>query len=122
MEEAVLDLDVRKAEASKTEYYQQRNSKVVHVLSLFGHSFLCGRQLTKDYRNCSLLLVVESMNQQCGRRAGGRPKEVPSPRLEAAVKRARRAGQNVLPTLSQYIKAQCEQPHVHGMCHHVLTV
>lgn len=75
----------------KTEYYQHRSSKVVHVLSVYGTSFLCGRQLTKEYRNCSLLLVVESMKcQQCARRASGRAKEAPSSSLGAAVKRARR--------------------------------
>ena len=72
-------------------YYQHRQSKVVHFLSFCGHSFLCGRQLTKEYRQCTLLLVVDSMKcQQCVRRHAGRSHDEDSARLGSAVKRARR--------------------------------
>ena len=76
----------------KSEYYQHRVSKVVHTLSLFGSSFLCGRQLGKEYRQCSLLLVVDSMRcQQCVRRSNGRSLPDLDCDLDAVVKRARRA-------------------------------
>jgi hypothetical protein len=62
------------------KFYQHRDSKVVRTLSLFGHFFLCGRQLTKDYRCCTLLLDVDSMKcQQCERRARGVRDDRPSP-------------------------------------------
>ena len=62
------------------KFYQHRDSKVVRTLSLFGHFFLCGRQLTKDYRCCTLLLDVDSMKcQQCECRARGVRDDRPSP-------------------------------------------
>ena len=72
--------------------YQHRKSKVVHLLPLSGHSFLCGRQLSDDYyRQCSQLLVVDSMKcQQCRRHAEGRVRDNHDAQIEAAVKRARR--------------------------------
>eukprot|EP00435_Cladocopium_sp_Y103_P045581 s2791_g13.t1 len=63
------DRPIAATESPETNYYQHRNSKVVHMLSFGGTSFLCGRQLTADYRKCSLLLVAESMKcQQCKKR------------------------------------------------------
>ena len=72
-------------------FYQHRSSKVVHMLSQgFGQSFLCGRQLSKEYRMCSLLLVVESMKcQQCVKRHKGRSRDIDNAQLDSAVKRAR---------------------------------
>ena len=72
--------------------YQHRKSKVVHLLPLSVHSFLCGRQLSDDYyRQCSQLLVVDSMKcQQCRRHAEGRVKDNHDTQVEAVVKRARR--------------------------------
>ena len=61
----------------ETKYYQHRKSKVVHVASLMGTSFSCGRQLTPEYRQCSEMMIVDSMRcQQCRRhatRTGGEP-------------------------------------------------
>ena len=74
----------------ETKYYQHRKSKVVHVASLMGTSFSCGRQLTPEYRQCSEMMIVESMwCQQCRKhatRAGGGDLAD----LGAVVKRARR--------------------------------
>ena len=72
-------------------FFQHRSSKVVHMLSQgFGKSFLCGRQLSKEYRACSLLLVVETMKcQQCVKRHKGRSRDIDDAQLDSAVKRAR---------------------------------
>ncbi|CAL1129302.1 unnamed protein product [Cladocopium goreaui] len=72
-------------------FFQHRSSKVVHMLSQgFGKSFLCGRQLSKEYRACSLLLVVGTMKcQQCVKRHKGRSRDIDDAQLDSAVKRAR---------------------------------
>ena len=72
------------------KYYQHKKSKVVHVASLMGTSFSCGRQLTTEYRQCSEMMIVDSMRcQQCRRhatRTGGEDLAD----MGAVVKRARR--------------------------------
>eukprot|EP00435_Cladocopium_sp_Y103_P033948 s4056_g8.t1 len=88
------DRPVAIAESPEPAYYQHRNSKVVHMLSFGGTAFLCGRQLTVDYRKCTLLLVVESMKcQQCKKRYhrfDRNGQDDTAEHLGAAVKRARR--------------------------------
>ena len=83
--------DIASAGKRQPSFYQHRSSKVVHMLSQgFGQSFLCGRQLSKEYRMCSLLLVVESMKcQQCVKRHKGRSRDIDNAQLDSAVKRAR---------------------------------
>ena len=80
------------AEDGQEKHYQHRSSKVVHTLSLFGSSFLCGRQLSAEYRPCSMLLVVNVMMcQQCQKRQHGRINAQASQDLGSVVKRARRS-------------------------------
>lgn len=83
--------DTAPSDRRQPSFFQHRSSKVVHMLSQgFGTSFLCGRQLSKEYRECSLLLVVETMKcQQCVERHKGRSRDVDDAQLDSAVKRAR---------------------------------
>lgn len=83
--------DKEQGERRQPSFYQHRSSKVVHMLSQgFCKSFLCGRQLSKEYRACSLLLVVDSMQcQQCVKRHKGRSRGPEDAQLDSAVKRAR---------------------------------
>ena len=74
----------------EVKYYQHKKSKVVHVASLMGTSFSCGRQLTPEYRQCSEMMVVDSMRCQQCRRHATRASGNDLADLDAVVKRARR--------------------------------
>ena len=74
----------------ETKFYQHRKSKIVHVASLMGTSFACGRQLTPEYRQCSEIMVVESMRCQQCRKHAAKIGEGDLADLNAVVKRARR--------------------------------
>ena len=83
--------DAAPSDRRQPSFFQHRSSKVVHMLSQgLCKSFLCGRQLSKEYRECSLLLVVETMKcQQCVKRHKGRSRDIDDAQLDSAVKRAR---------------------------------
>ena len=74
----------------ETKYYQHRKSKVVHVASLMGTSFSCGRQLTPEYRQCSEMMVVASLRCQQCRKHATKVGANDLADLDAVVKRARR--------------------------------
>ena len=75
---------------TEPKYYQHKKSKVVHIASLLGTSFTCGRQLTAEHRRCLEILIVDPMRcQQCCRRAASRTRDDDLTDMQAVVKRAK---------------------------------
>jgi hypothetical protein len=89
-EQASIQGPVQKDE-SKHKFYQHRKTKVVHSASPLGTSFLCGRQVTAEYRPYPDCLIVGSMKcQQCRIRTESRSVDQNLENMDAVVQRARR--------------------------------
>ena len=89
-EQASTQTTVHKDE-SKHKFYQHRKTKVVHLASPLGTSFLCGRRVTAEYRPYPDCLIVNSMKcQQCRIKTDSKPVDPNLESMDAVVKRARR--------------------------------